>query len=95
VETNGSPFFEIAIVLVRLDHVASVIVNANHGIMGASGCSWRKRHFTAAGLRRLGWRFNHWRRRLTSWPIAKLRFNNVGAAVGRLVTRTQKPPEVD
>jgi hypothetical protein len=25
--------FEIADVLVRLDHVASIIVNANHGIM--------------------------------------------------------------
>jgi len=25
--------FEIALVLVRLDHVASGIVNANHGIM--------------------------------------------------------------
>ena len=29
-------FFEIALVLVRLDHVASVIVNANHGIMRAT-----------------------------------------------------------
>jgi hypothetical protein len=28
-----SKLFEIAFVLVRLDHVASVIVNANHGIM--------------------------------------------------------------
>ena len=28
--------FEIALVLVRLDHVASVIVNANHG-MDVSG----------------------------------------------------------
>jgi hypothetical protein len=28
-----SPFFEIALVLVRLDHVASGIVNANHSIM--------------------------------------------------------------
>jgi hypothetical protein len=27
------PFREIARVLVRFDHVASVIVNANHGIM--------------------------------------------------------------
>jgi hypothetical protein len=26
-------FFEIALVLVRLDHVARFIVNANHGIM--------------------------------------------------------------
>jgi len=29
----NSPFFEIARVLVRLDHVASVIVNANQGVM--------------------------------------------------------------
>jgi len=28
-----SPLFEIALVLVRLDHTASVIVNADHGIM--------------------------------------------------------------
>jgi hypothetical protein len=28
-----SPLFEIARVLVLLDHVASFIVNANHGIM--------------------------------------------------------------
>ena len=28
-----SPLFEIALVLVRLDHVASVIVNANHSIV--------------------------------------------------------------
>jgi hypothetical protein len=28
-----SPFFEIASVLVRLDHVASLIVNADHGVM--------------------------------------------------------------
>jgi hypothetical protein len=28
-----SPLFEIARVLVRLDHVARVIVNANHSIM--------------------------------------------------------------
>jgi hypothetical protein len=25
--------FEIALVLVRLDHIASVIVNANHGVV--------------------------------------------------------------
>ena len=31
-----SPLFEIARVLVRLDHVASVIVNANHSIMCAA-----------------------------------------------------------
>jgi hypothetical protein len=30
---GGSPGFEIALVLVRFDHVASVIVNAYHGIM--------------------------------------------------------------
>jgi len=28
-----SPLFEIALVLVRFDHVASVIVNANHSIV--------------------------------------------------------------
>jgi hypothetical protein len=28
-----SPLFELALVLVRLDHVASGIVNANHGVM--------------------------------------------------------------
>jgi hypothetical protein len=28
-----SPLFELALVLVRFDHVASRIVNANHGIM--------------------------------------------------------------
>jgi hypothetical protein len=28
-----SPLFEIALVLVRLDHVARRIVNANHGIV--------------------------------------------------------------
>jgi hypothetical protein len=27
------PFFELAHVLVRLDHVASRIVNANHGVV--------------------------------------------------------------
>jgi hypothetical protein len=27
-----SPLFEIALVLVRFDHIASFIVNANHGI---------------------------------------------------------------
>jgi len=30
-----SPLFEIALVLVRFDYVASVIVNANHGIKQA------------------------------------------------------------
>jgi hypothetical protein len=27
------PLFELALVVVRLDHVACVIVNANHGVM--------------------------------------------------------------
>jgi len=31
--TASSPLFEIAFVLVRLDHVASRIANANYGIM--------------------------------------------------------------
>jgi hypothetical protein len=30
---NNSPRSELPLVLVRFDHVASVIVNANHGIM--------------------------------------------------------------
>jgi hypothetical protein len=30
---KNSPLFEIARALVRLDHVASVIVNVDHGIM--------------------------------------------------------------
>ena len=30
------PLFEIALVLVRLDHVARIIVNADHSIMGVS-----------------------------------------------------------
>jgi hypothetical protein len=34
----ASPFFEIALVFVRLDHVASVIVNADHGMMCVSNC---------------------------------------------------------
>ena len=28
-----APLFEIALVLVRLDHVASVVVNADHSVM--------------------------------------------------------------
>jgi hypothetical protein len=32
-QKGHSPLFEIALVLVCLDHVASVIVNANYGIM--------------------------------------------------------------
>jgi hypothetical protein len=31
--SKNSPLFELARVLVRLDHVASFIVNANHSIM--------------------------------------------------------------
>jgi hypothetical protein len=31
--TASSPLFEIALVLMRLDHVASVIVNADRGIV--------------------------------------------------------------
>jgi hypothetical protein len=30
---NASPLFEIALVLVRLDHVASMIVHSNDGVM--------------------------------------------------------------
>ena len=30
---SRSPFFEIAIVLLRLNHVANFIINANHDIM--------------------------------------------------------------
>ena len=29
----GLPLFELALVLVRLDHVAGIIVNADHSIM--------------------------------------------------------------
>jgi hypothetical protein len=32
----ASPLFEIAFVLLRFDHVASVMVNANHGMMGTA-----------------------------------------------------------
>jgi hypothetical protein len=32
-ERKASPLFEIARVLVRLDHVASIIINANDGMM--------------------------------------------------------------
>jgi len=31
--SENSRFFELASVVVRLDHVASVIANTNHGIM--------------------------------------------------------------
>ena len=44
------PLFEIALVLVRFDHVASIIVNADNRVMGAAeklcvidcvaGCVW-------------------------------------------------------
>jgi hypothetical protein len=33
VRGKTSPLFEIALVLVCLDHIASIVVNANHGIM--------------------------------------------------------------
>jgi hypothetical protein len=33
---DGLPLLEISRVLVRLDHVAVIIVNANHGIMRAT-----------------------------------------------------------
>jgi len=33
IEQQLSPVFEIALVLVRLDHVTSIVVNANHGMM--------------------------------------------------------------
>jgi hypothetical protein len=36
ITSEKSPLFEIARVLVRLDHVASVIINANHSIMWAA-----------------------------------------------------------
>jgi hypothetical protein len=32
-KNKNLPFFEIAVALVRLDHVASVIINADHGVM--------------------------------------------------------------
>ena len=32
VNKTASPLFEIALVLVRLDHVVSLIINANQGI---------------------------------------------------------------
>jgi hypothetical protein len=31
--TASSPLFELALVLVGLDHIASIIVNENHSIM--------------------------------------------------------------
>ena len=34
-----SPLFEIALVLVRLDHVASVVVDANHCAVRAFHCA--------------------------------------------------------
>jgi hypothetical protein len=36
-----SPLFEIALVLMRFDHGASVIVNANHGIEASSAAASR------------------------------------------------------
>jgi hypothetical protein len=32
-ERKASPLFELALVLVRFDHIASIIVDANHGIV--------------------------------------------------------------
>jgi predicted trehalose synthase len=37
-ERKASPLFEIARVLVRFDHVASFIVNANHSITAFDSC---------------------------------------------------------
>jgi hypothetical protein len=34
--SNFLPLFEIALVLVRFDHISSVIVNANHSVMWAA-----------------------------------------------------------
>jgi hypothetical protein len=31
--SKNSRFFKVALVLVRLDHVASIVVNANYGTM--------------------------------------------------------------
>jgi hypothetical protein len=42
-----SPLLELALVLVRLDHSASVIVNANHGVM------WTAAKFRVAGFKPL------------------------------------------
>ena len=33
IRVKSSPFFELAFVLVRSDHVATGIINANHGIV--------------------------------------------------------------
>jgi hypothetical protein len=48
----ASPFFEIALVLVRFDHVARFIVNANHRIMSGLGDS-EYRTFTYTYIRRV------------------------------------------
>jgi hypothetical protein len=32
-ERKASPLFELALVLVRFDHIASIIVDANHSTM--------------------------------------------------------------
>ena len=42
---NTSPLFEIALVLVRLDHVASCIVNANHRATGIFGSKVKLLYF--------------------------------------------------
>jgi hypothetical protein len=41
-ERKASPLFELAIVFVHLDHIASCIVNANHGIAAVSGDTLHK-----------------------------------------------------
>jgi hypothetical protein len=46
------PLFELALVLVRFDHVASFIVNANHRIMSGLGDS-EYRAFTYTYIRRV------------------------------------------
>jgi hypothetical protein len=39
---RGLPLFEIARVVVRLDHVAHFIVNANHGIVWGAAFDWQQ-----------------------------------------------------
>jgi len=43
--SKNSPRSEIAVVLVRLDHVASRIINANHGILSSSTAGMPKQLF--------------------------------------------------
>jgi hypothetical protein len=49
------PLFEIALVFVRFDHVASLIVNANHSIM------WAAAKLSTTKIRKLKWRTIHTR----------------------------------